>query len=565
VVKGLQAKWGTCSRTVAYNRHLYSLACWNNLIAAGVGSGDIILLDAITGIQTSILPGHADWVRSVVFSSDGKFLISGSDDKTVNLWDVQTGGIIKTFHGHTSDIYSVSISMDHTMVASGSRGRTIRLWDTQTGECCYIIDKFSGEVSSVKFSPTNPQLLISGSSDHTVQQWNTDGQQVGPTHKGTGAAFSPDGTCFVLWGGVVAKIQNSNSGAVITTIRAPDGYLQCCCFSPNGKFIAGASGTTAYVWDITGSCPCLIETYIGHTSTIISLTFSSFLISSDDKSIKFWQIGAPSTAQAATNPDLAPPTSTPIIFVSLYAKDSIAISSDRAGVVRAWDILTGLCKALFYTTAGPLNQRDILVVENRLIITWYTPGIWDWDSDSPCTWGKLTIHTWDAKKGEHSHAVDISSNSPIIAVRISGDGSKVFLLNQDCIQALSTQTGEVVGEVKVLGLLGNVPLIVDGSRAWVQTRDLQTGWDFGTPGSTPIPSPDMPPDPIRPHLEFIDGAKQQNTSLSRIEDTVTGEVVYWLPERYGGFTVAEWDGQYLVTGYNSGEVMILDFGHMALR
>jgi WD40 repeat protein len=79
----------------------YGISCWNNTVAVGSAHRDIVILDAITGSQTAILSGHTDEVNSVVFSSDGRSLVSGSDDKTVKLWDMQTGGAIKTFSGHT--------------------------------------------------------------------------------------------------------------------------------------------------------------------------------------------------------------------------------------------------------------------------------------------------------------------------------------------------------------------------------------------------------------------------------------------------------------------------------
>ena len=46
--------------------------------------------------------------------------MSGSNDKTVRLWDVQTGGVIKTFSGQTQGVQSVSISANYTTIASGS-------------------------------------------------------------------------------------------------------------------------------------------------------------------------------------------------------------------------------------------------------------------------------------------------------------------------------------------------------------------------------------------------------------------------------------------------------------
>jgi WD40 repeat protein len=98
--------------------------------------------------------GILEEVNCLTFSSDGKSLVSGSDDKTVKLWDMQTGGVVKTFYGHTKRVWSVSISADCTRIASGSEDNTTCLWDIQTGECFCTI-KQQGTVHHVSFSPTS--------------------------------------------------------------------------------------------------------------------------------------------------------------------------------------------------------------------------------------------------------------------------------------------------------------------------------------------------------------------------------------------------------------------------
>ena len=129
VVTELPVEWGSCSRTVTFGNIPLALESWKDTIGVGLQSGNIILLDAITGSQVAILSGHTDWVRSLAFSSDGVSLVSGSHDNTVCLWDIQTGGVVKTFQGHTNWVYSVSISADNTTIASGSDDGTIYLWD----------------------------------------------------------------------------------------------------------------------------------------------------------------------------------------------------------------------------------------------------------------------------------------------------------------------------------------------------------------------------------------------------------------------------------------------------
>ena len=51
------------------------------------------------GWQVRVLRGHSDDVRSVAFSRDGKWVVSGSDDHLVKIWDVATGAEVRSFEG----------------------------------------------------------------------------------------------------------------------------------------------------------------------------------------------------------------------------------------------------------------------------------------------------------------------------------------------------------------------------------------------------------------------------------------------------------------------------------
>jgi WD40 repeat protein len=261
VVKGLPVEWGMCSRTVLLDSFTQTLSYWNNTVAVGSEPGDIIILDAITGSQIAVLSGHTREVNCLTFSSDGTSLVSGSDDHTVKLWDVQTGGVVKTFSGHTGSVWSVSISADCTTIASGSGDHTINLWNIQTGECYHTIQQ-QDIVDHVSFFPTNPQHLISICCNK-LWQWDTNGHQIKHPFDGFCTAFSSDGTQFVLCNGATVTVQNSDSGAVVARFQVAGNDIQCCCFSPDSRLVAVAAYSTVYVWDITGSNPHLVETFIG--------------------------------------------------------------------------------------------------------------------------------------------------------------------------------------------------------------------------------------------------------------------------------------------------------------
>ena len=66
-------------------------------------------------------------VRSVSFSGDGSRIASGSDDRTVRVWDAQSGQTLLVLKGHTEEVWSVSFSGDGSHIASGSDDRTVRV------------------------------------------------------------------------------------------------------------------------------------------------------------------------------------------------------------------------------------------------------------------------------------------------------------------------------------------------------------------------------------------------------------------------------------------------------
>jgi len=566
VVKGLSVEWGMCSRTALLNCLSWSLSYWNNTIAVASDDGDIFILDATTGSQTAVLPGHPGRVHSVTFSSDGTSLVSGSDDRTVKLWDVQTGGVVRTFHGHTREVLSVSISADHTTIASGSVDNTLRLWDIQMGECHQIIEH-QDWVNCVRFSPTNPQCLMSVSGG-TVQQWDIDGHRVGPTYNGYHVAFSSDGTQFIPCGSGDVTVYNINSGLVVAKIHIDNGP-EFCCFSPDHKLVAITANYNIYVWDITGSDPHLVETFVGHTSRIASLSFSSpsTLISvSRDRSVKFWQISASSTGPPVTNPKSTSLTLAPTKSTALKPENGLIIPSDLPDrVIKTWGILTGLHKGSLQIPAEDSHQSNTELVDNKLIFVW-------------CADEKVNI--WDAEKGELLQTINVPGGS-VVKLVVSGDRTKVFCIYEESIQAWDIWTGEAVGKLGAQdgntqgsdnGMVAGERLYVhgiDGSKVWVgfsgSKNNVKHGWeewwDFGIPGSPPAHF--SPPMHYPSRIHFNDN-KVWEIKMSRMKDTVTGKVVVQLPERLVEAFHVQWDGHYLVVSFKSKEAVILDFSNVSL-
>ena len=114
--------------------------------------------------------GHYSPVCSIIFYPNGKYLASGSSNKTIGLWRVSSGKLIKTFIGHSSHVCSVIFSPDGKYLASGSADKTIGLWKVSSREPIKTLTGHFDYVRSVVFS-SDGEYLESRSSDNTIRLW----------------------------------------------------------------------------------------------------------------------------------------------------------------------------------------------------------------------------------------------------------------------------------------------------------------------------------------------------------------------------------------------------------
>ena len=125
--------------------------------------------------QMKTLRGHTEDVQSVSFSRDGKLMASGSNDKTVIVWNTDTWKQVSTFEGHERDVQAVAFSPDGKLLASGERDKRVFIRDAVSGKRLNTVKTYNS-VNSIAFSPDG-RYFANASSDKTgtIKIWKLKG------------------------------------------------------------------------------------------------------------------------------------------------------------------------------------------------------------------------------------------------------------------------------------------------------------------------------------------------------------------------------------------------------
>ena len=89
---------------------------------------------------------------------ENKYLISGSDDFNIIIWNAQSGSNLRTLKGHT-DWVNCLVIIANMVVASGSEDSTIKIWDVSNGKLLQTLNHLSQILSLLRLPNGD---LISG-------------------------------------------------------------------------------------------------------------------------------------------------------------------------------------------------------------------------------------------------------------------------------------------------------------------------------------------------------------------------------------------------------------------
>src|SRR5262245_42718795 len=126
------------------------------------------------------LKGHTEAVYVVGYSPDGKYVVTGSYDRTLKVFEAATGKEFKTFagpQGHQQLVIALALSPDGTFIASGSSDNTVKVWDFPSSKAIRSL-AHPAEINGVALSPDG-KLLAGAGKDGIVKLWNAaDGKQL---------------------------------------------------------------------------------------------------------------------------------------------------------------------------------------------------------------------------------------------------------------------------------------------------------------------------------------------------------------------------------------------------
>ncbi|KAL2316422.1 Transcriptional repressor tup11 [Schizosaccharomyces pombe] len=253
-------------------------------------------------------PSRDLYVRTIAFSPDGKYLVTGTEDRQIKLWDLSTQKVRYVFSGHEQDIYSLDFSHNGRFIVSGSGDRTARLWDVETGQCILKLEIENG-VTAIAISP-NDQFIAVGSLDQIIRVWSVSGTLVerleGHKESVYSIAFSPDSS-ILLSGSLdktikVWELQATRSvglsaikpeGICKATYTGHTDFVLSVAVSPDSRWgLSGSKDRSMQFWDLqTGQSYLTCQ---GHKNSVISVCFSpdgrQFASGSGDLRARIWSI-----------------------------------------------------------------------------------------------------------------------------------------------------------------------------------------------------------------------------------------------------------------------------------
>ena len=604
VLFGLSQSWQPMVHMIRHVAHVHSVAFSPDGSRLASGSDEMVRIwNTTTGELEDELEGHTNPVRSVAFSHNGCFIVSGGSDQTIRIWNIVTCKTTCMLTGHKAAVMSVAISRNDKFVVSGSRDRTIRIWDTATGELLRELKGHGDSVESVAVSPDcqhvasvsrTGELWIwtkDGVTEHKLEslakkglydltfssnghrilcninrtEWTTTGHRLSPsdtddnpgdTGDTLSVAYSPDGREIVYGrqdGEVI--IRNRDTNKTHRLGRHSLGVASVAFSSDGSRIASGSLDRRVRIWDPRLRGTIGEEESLGGLNDISLSHDGGWIATASLRHIQVWRV----TETVTKANELITEAHSWCLAVS--RDGSCVVIGCVDGSIQVWNHLTNKKESRMSVHSGRVRSVAFSY-DGRHVVS---------GSDDK------TVRIWDCHMGNEVSMYQHSNR--VVCVTFSRDGGHVaFGSRNGTVRIWNPSTGEIdkepVSESKRRGYMHSVAFSHDDSHVisgWMRGVWI---WNLKTKESTQLFERIQLSDGTRVHslgsyFHIYDPADQETTNdippyllrISPHRDWIFGEQAEhncWIPPHYRNFTWTYVSRSIVCLGYLLGRMIVLD-------